>query len=108
MDEPLTVTISHRLGRDEAKRRIESGLDSIRGELKQYVRSLDYSWNGYSLDFRASAMLQTISGRLDVQDDAVRIELGLPRLLHLIARAIAGRVEQHGKALLEGPKSPSA
>ena len=107
-DEPLTVTISHRLGRDEAKRRIERGLDSIRSEVAGYVRSLDYSWNGYTLDFRASAMLQTISGRLDVQDDAVRIELGLPRLLHLLARTIAGRVEQHGKALLEGPKGTGA
>jgi hypothetical protein len=35
--EPLVVTISHSLGRDEAKRRIERGLGSIRGEIARHV-----------------------------------------------------------------------
>ncbi len=102
--EPLVVTISHRLGREEAKRRIASGLDSIRVEVARYVRTLDYSWTDYRLDFRTGLLLQTITGRLDVGDDFVRIELLLPRLLHLAARTIAGRIEQRGAALLEPPK----
>ena len=103
-NEPIVVRIPHRLGRDEAKRRIENGLDAIRREVAQYVRSLDYSWNGYTLDFHAAALMQTITGRLEVSDDVVRIEFALPRLLHLIARTVAGRIEQRGGALLEGPK----
>jgi Putative polyhydroxyalkanoic acid system protein (PHA_gran_rgn) len=102
--EPLVVTISHRLGREEAKRRIDGGLDTIRRELAAYVKTLDYRWDGYSLDFQASAMLQTITGRIEVFDDHVRVELGLPRLLHLAAKAIAGRIERQGATLLEGPK----
>ena len=103
--EPITVTISHRLGRDEAKRRIDSGLATIRGEIDQFVKSIDHSWEGYRLDFRASAMLQTITGRIEVYDEFVRIELGLPRLLHLMARTIVGRIEKTGAALLEKPKT---
>jgi hypothetical protein len=101
--EPITVTVSHRLGRDEAKRRIERGLDSIRRDLAQYVRSLDYSWDGYRLDFRASALMQSIAGRVDVHDEFVRLELALPRLLHMIAKTITGQIERRGGALLEGP-----
>src|SRR5687768_8224605 len=104
--EPLVVTISHRLGRDEAKRRIERGLDSIRGEIARYVKEIDYGWDGYRLDFRVSAVLQTITGRLDVYEESVRVELCLPLLLHLFARRITGRIESRGAALLEGPKEP--
>lgn len=102
--EPISVTISHRLGRDDAKRRIERGLDAVRAEALRYVASLDYRWEGYRLQFTAAVLRQTITGRLDVYDDCVRLEFMLPRLLHLAARTIAGRIERRGKALLEGPK----
>lgn len=105
LTEPVTVTIPHRLGRDEAQRRIAQGLAAIRREIAQYVTSIDYAWEGYRLDFRASALRQTIAGRLEVYEEFVRIEFALPRLLHLIGRAIAGRIEQRGAALLEGPKN---
>jgi hypothetical protein len=102
--EPITVTISHRLGREDAKRRIDQGLAAIRGEIAPYVKSLDYAWEDYRLDFRVLAMMQTITGRIEVYDDFVKIELGLPRLLHLLARTIKGRIENHAATLLEGPK----
>ena len=102
--EPITVTISHRLGREEAKRRIDQGLASIRGEIAPYVKSLDYAWDGYRLDFRVVAMMQTITGRIEAYDDSIKVELGLPRLLHLLARTIKGRIENRAGALLEGPK----
>src|SRR5260370_31778932 len=101
--EPITVTISHRLGREEAKRRIDQGLAAIRGEIAPYVKSLDYSWEDYRLDFRGSAMMQAITGRIEVYDDCIKVELGLPRPLHLLARTIKGRIENHPAALLAGP-----
>jgi hypothetical protein len=103
--EPITVTISHQLGREEAKRRIDNGFGRIRSEIEPYVRSLDYRWESdYTLTLNASAMMGTISGRIEVYEDFVKIELGLPALLHLIAKTIAGRIEKTGAALLEGPK----
>ncbi len=105
--EPITVTISHRLGRDEAKRRIDNGLSAIRAEIGAYVGSLEYSWAGYTLDFHGSAMFQAITGRIEVCEDFVRVELGLPRLLHAMAKTLIGRIERQASALLEGPKPRS-
>jgi hypothetical protein len=102
--EPITVTISHRLGRDGAKRRIDEGLASIRAEVAPYVKTLEFAWHDYSLDFRVVAMMQTITGHIEVYEDFVRIELELPRLLHLLAKTIAGRIENRAAALLEAPK----
>jgi hypothetical protein len=101
--EPITVTISHRLGREAAKRRIDQGLASIRGEIAPYVRSLDYAWEDYRLEFQVSAMMQMITGRIEVYDDTIKVELGLPRLLHLLAQTIKGRIENRAAALLKGP-----
>ena len=103
--EPITVTISHRLGRDEAKRRIDSGLGTIRAEIAPYVRNLDYHWESdYTLALHASAMMQTITGRIEIYEEFVKIELALPALLHLIAKTISGRIEKTAAALLEAPK----
>jgi Putative polyhydroxyalkanoic acid system protein (PHA_gran_rgn) len=102
--EPIIVTISHRLGRDGAKRRIEDGLAAIRAEVTPYVKTLDYQWDDQRLDFRVVAMMQTITGRIEVYEDFVKVELGLPRLLHLLAKQIAGRIENRAATLLEGPK----
>jgi len=77
--EPITVTISHRLGREEAKRRIDSGLASVRAEVAPYVKTLDYTWDDHRLDFRVVAMMQTITGRIEVYEDFVKVELALPR-----------------------------
>ena len=101
--EPITVTIPHRLGREAAKTRIDRGLGAIRGEIAPYVRSIDYRWEGYRLDFRVGAMLQSVSGRIEVYEEFVRIEFALPRLLHLLAKTISGRIERSGARLLEGP-----
>ena len=102
--EPITVTISHKLGRDGAKRRIDDSLAQIRAEVAPYVKMLDYSWHDYTLDFRVVALMQTITGRIEVYEDFVRIDLELPRLLHVIARTIQGQIQNRASALLEGPK----
>ena len=102
--EPITVTISHRLGREGAKRRIDDGLVSIRAEVAPYIKTLNYAWEDYRLDFRVVAMMQTITGRIEVYEDFVKVELALPRLLHLLAKTIAGRIENRAATLLEPPK----
>ena len=103
--EPITVTVSHKLGRDEAKRRIDSGLGKIRAEVAPFVSTLDTRWeDDYTLELSAAAMLQTITGRIEIYEDFIKIELGLPRLLHLIAKTLSGRIQKTAASLLEGPK----
>ena len=103
MSQPLIVSIPHRLGRQEAKRRLDSGIGRLRPELGALVSTLDYSWAGDTLNFHAAAMWQTITGRLHVLDDAVRIEIDLPWLMSLLADTITKQVRGRGIALLEKP-----
>jgi hypothetical protein len=103
--EPLVITISHRLGRDEAKRRLDEGLGHIRGKLAGFVSALDYTWTDYRLDFSVTAMRQSIGGRIDVEDDIGRVEIRLPLLLRVLANKITGRVRSEAALLLGEPLS---
>jgi hypothetical protein len=103
MSQPLIVSIPHRLGRQEAKRRLDGGVGRLRPELGAFISALDYSWADDTLNFRASAMWQTITGRIDVLDDAVRIEIELPWVMQLLGDTIAKQVRGRGTSLLEKP-----
>ena len=103
MTDPIVVTIAHQLGREEAKRRLDNGLGNIRGQLGAFVSSIEYGWTGYRLDFSLTAMRQSIIGRIDVEDSLVRVELGLPLLLSLLAKGIVSRIHREGSLLLDKP-----
>jgi Putative polyhydroxyalkanoic acid system protein (PHA_gran_rgn) len=104
MPEPVVVTISHQLGRDEAKRRLDDSLGHIRAQLTAFVASIEYGWAGHRLDFSLTALRQSIVGRIDVEDRLVRIELGLPPLLSWLSRTITQRIRREGVRLLEKPR----
>jgi Putative polyhydroxyalkanoic acid system protein (PHA_gran_rgn) len=103
MSEPLIVSIPHKLGRQEAKRRLDSGLSRIRPELAGLVSTLDYSWDEDRLNFRAVAVWQTVTGAIEVLDDAVRIEIDLPWMMRLLGDTILKQVRGRGLAMLEKP-----
>ena len=48
-------------------------------------------------------MWQTISGRIEVLDDAVRIEIDLPWMMRLLGDTIVKQVRGRGLAMLEKP-----
>jgi putative polyhydroxyalkanoate system protein len=103
MLEPIVITMSHRLGRDGARRRIEEGLAHIREQLAPFVSAMNIEWNGDRLDFTVTAMRQTINARIDVEEDIVRVERGLPLLLRVLSKTIISRIRSEGAHLLGKP-----
>jgi hypothetical protein len=103
MPRPLTVSIPQRLGRQEARRRLDAGITRLDTELGAILSGLDYHWQNDILHFAGTAMWQRITGRIEVLDDAVRIEIDLPWAMRLLADSIAKRVRSRGIALLEKP-----
>ncbi len=58
MSEPLVVMIPHRLGKDEAARRIKAGLGRAEAEFARLVNFEHQHWEGDRLSFRVSALGQ--------------------------------------------------
>ena len=104
MPDPIVVTVSHRLGRDGARRRIDESLTQIRRQLAAFTSSLDTAWKGDRLEFSLVAMRQQIAGHLDVEESLVRIVVELPLLLRMLAGPIVRRVQGEAALLLDKPR----
>ncbi|MGE0742882.1 MAG: polyhydroxyalkanoic acid system family protein [Hyphomonadaceae bacterium] len=102
MATPITVTIPHQLGKDEARARLVAGFDQLKDQIAgAKVAQFQQVWAGDQLSFSARAMGQGISGRIDVQDRQIRIEVDLPAFLAGLAGRISGRLKERGRLLLE-------
>ena len=101
MSEPFVVLIPHRLGKDEALRRIQAGLGRAKTEFAWLISLEQEEWTGDRLTFRAAALGQRAHGILDVYDHAVRLEVTLPWLLARFAQAAQRVIGQQGQLMLE-------
>jgi hypothetical protein len=104
MSRPVTVSIPHALGKEEARRRIADGFGRMRQQMVGGVGALmscQERWAGDRLHFEAGGLGQKVTGRLDVMAESVRIELDLPEMLAAIADKIVGRLKTEGQKLLE-------
>jgi hypothetical protein len=99
MSAPLIVSIPHRLGREEATRRLKSGLTRAASSIP--VLQVDEErWEDNRMIFRVRALGQAASGHLDVADDHVRLEVVLPWLLQRFAEAAQVAIRNRGQLLL--------
>ena len=101
MAETVSVTIPHRLTKDEARRRLEEGFERVTQHVAGRAIRVDQRWNGDSMDFSAAMIGQSITGRIMVKDHAVDLEIDLPWLLASMANMFKGRLERETTLLLE-------
>jgi hypothetical protein len=101
MSQPLTVSIPHSLGKDEAARRLKSGLARAHQNFGGVFTLTDQTWSGDRLEFAARALGQTASGAIDVAEDHVRITLDLPWMLARLARNAQALIRRQGQLMLE-------
>ena len=101
MSKPFVVSIPHRLGKEEAVRRLKSGLGSARANYANLFTVEEETWSGDHLDFHIATLGQAASGSIDVSDDQVTLQVFLPWLLAKLAEAIQPLVRKEGKLLLE-------
>ena len=99
MSAPLIVSIPHRLGREEATRRLKSGL--TRAAASVPVLKVDEErWEDNRMIFRVRALGQAASGHLDVDEDHVRVEVTLPWLLQRFAEVAQAAIKNRAHLLL--------
>lgn len=99
MSAPLVVSIPHSLGREEAVRRLRSGLGRAAASLP-VMQVEEERWNGDSMNFRIRAMGQIASGQIDVADDHVKVQVVLPWLLQRFAEVAQAAIRKRGQLLL--------
>jgi len=99
MSAPFVVSIPHRLGREEAARRLKVGLGRAAASVP--VLNVDEErWDCDQMFFRIRALGQAASGHIEVADDHVRVEVMLPWLLQRFAQMAQTAIRERGTLLL--------
>lgn len=101
MSKPLVVSIPHRLGREEATRRLKSGLGNARANFAHLLTIEEETWSGDTVNFRVRSLGQVAHGTIDVLEDSVRLEVTLPWLLAKLAEKLTPAIRKEGTLLLE-------
>jgi len=99
MSAPLVVSIPHGLGREEAMRRLKTGLSRAATSVPVLVVD-EERWEDNRMIFRVRAMGQAAAGHVDVADDHVRVEVVLPWLLQRFAEVAQAAIRSRGNLLL--------
>jgi hypothetical protein len=100
MTQPLVVTIPHRLGREEATRRLKGGLSRASAAIPRF-KIEEETWSGDHLSFKLIGMGQEASGTAEVNDANVRIEVVLPWLLQRLGEMVQGVIRSRAQILLD-------
>ena len=101
MRDTVSVVISHRLGKVEAVRRLKEGFARTNGHLGEMIAIEQETWEGDTLQFRMRALGQTAAGRIEVLEDALRIEMSLPWLLAKAAKRFLPILRKETTLLLD-------
>lgn len=97
----LDVSVPHRLGKEEARRRIASGIGRISaGSLPMTVSE---KWQGDRLDFTVNVMGQSVNGWATVAEDRADFHVKLPWLLAKLASKLRPQLEQKARDVLKLP-----
>ena len=85
MAKPLTVSLTHDLGKAEAIRRLKEGIGYVESRYGKAVTITHNEWTGDRLNFGVTALMQSASGVVDVEEDRVILTVTLPFLLAVLA-----------------------
>jgi putative polyhydroxyalkanoate system protein len=100
MTKPISIDLPHRLGADEARRRMTGGIGKLRDHIPGGAE-VQSDWQGDRMNLLVRAMGQEVSGHIDVFDDKVRLEMLLPPMLALFAGKVEGLLKKQGTEMLE-------
>jgi Putative polyhydroxyalkanoic acid system protein (PHA_gran_rgn) len=98
--EPLVLIIPHRLGKEEALRRIKPALGTAAQNFP-VLKVEEEIWSDDRLDFRVRALGQAAVGSVEVGDQRVRLEVTLPWLLSKFAQVVQKTVTSRARILLD-------
>lgn len=106
MNKPLSIDLPHKLGTEEAKRRMQGGIGKLKDHIPGGGAEVAARWEGDRMFLDVRALGQEVTGHIDVYDSIVRLELMMPPLLAMIGSKLEPLIRKGGTELLEDRREP--
>ena len=100
MSQPIEVDLPHKLGKDEARRRIANNIHKLTEHVPGGAQ-VQSGWSGDQLNLDVAAMGQQVAATVDVGEDKVKLRVLLPPMLAMFSGMIGAALKRKGDVLLE-------
>lgn len=100
MSQPIEVDLPHKLGKDEARRRIANNIHKLEEHIPGGAQ-VQSGWAGDQLNLKVSALGDSVQATIDVEETTVHLRVLLPGLLGMFAGPIQAALQKKGGLLLE-------
>jgi hypothetical protein len=96
----FTMTVRHRLSREEATTRIKKLLREVKDQYGSDISDVEEDWGPYSVRFRCTVRGQVISGVITVGWFQVKLEGELPQAAVPLQKGIESIIREQARVLL--------
>lgn len=101
----MRVPIPHRLGKEEARRRLKTRIHELADHIPGGMAEVTTSWPSEDrMTMRVGAMGQQLDGHVDIEENQVVFEVVLPAALSFIEPVVEGAIRKSGQKLLAAPE----
>jgi Putative polyhydroxyalkanoic acid system protein (PHA_gran_rgn) len=100
MSQPIDVDLPHKLGKEEARRRIANNIHKLQEHIPGGAQ-VESGWTGDQLNLDIAAMGQSVQASIDVEETKVHVRVVLPGFLAMFAAPIQAMLQNKGDVLLE-------
>lgn len=104
MQQPIQIDLPHKLGREEAQRRIAANIHKLQDFIPGGAQ-VTSNWAGNRLDMGVGAMGQQVDAQIDVEEQQVRVRVTLPAFLAMLSKPIEAVLRSRGEEILLEDKS---
>ncbi len=100
MERPIEVDLPHKLGKEEARRRIAGNIHKLKEHIPGGAAHVGSSWAGDALNLNVTALGQTVQAQIEVREQVVHCRVMLPGMLAMFAGPIEAMLGSKGSELL--------
>jgi hypothetical protein len=104
MSRQITISIPHKLSEAEIKSRLVRAVADARAKHPAILSGVQESWTANRMDFRLTALGQTITGDVVIEPQVVLLHITLPAVLAMLADRLKPQIEAEGRKMLEPPR----
>lgn len=100
MERPIEVDLPHKLGKEEARRRIADNVHKLKDHIPGGSAHVESAWAADTLALNVHAMGQAVQAEITVEEQHVRCKMLLPGMLSFFAGPIEAALNSKGSELL--------
>ena len=101
MAEKITVNVPHNFTVQEAKSRIDGNFPKFQQTLGGFGGQVEREWLEDTMTFSLGIMGQSLTGKLQVQEKTILVEIDLPWILAKLSGGLQDKLKQGAQILLE-------